>query len=421
MSKVRIPANEQAMRDLQAAGYTLIKQKRLQGASGALISDLVAWGGGADGEFAPRVSVEVKPMVSAAGQGYSMMLARLNASSASLGTTVNLVFADGEWFEADPGFMSLKPIDGPPECIAREGVVRDATVLTRLLEGRFWRCADEMRGSSDPGSIDTLFQVLNGVERNSDGLLRGLAPGVLAPPEKFVRALLATATRGRHSRIESVTPPLLSDLMAQIAAPKVGDVVFDAFAGSGNLLFSAAAQQARPDEDVVLSGWEINSSARELSERLANLLGLHVTIDLVDSSRSNWPSCDVLLSVPPFGMRLEEPAEMPFGTAKDIDVASIGWAANALRPNGRAVLLTTRGWTFRSGSASRLRSWLSETVQITGLIGLPSVSPLTNIPLLLIVIDKTVLGETVVADLGDDWVEQLTPGTGLFEALKRNR
>ena len=125
------------------------------------------------------------------------------------------------------------------------------------------------------------------------------------------------------------------------------------------------------------------------------------------------------MSSPPFGIRLSEPVSLEFGRARDADVASIAWAAKALAPGGRAVLLTPRGWTFRSGASAQLRAWLAENYRVTGLIGLPAVSRLTGMPLLLLVLDALPTSQTVVADLSDDWKEQLAPGSELASLLAR--
>lgn len=411
-----VPRHEQAYRDLQEAGYPLIeREKRHTSGLRPLISDLIAWGGGLDGEFRPQVSVEVKSGA-ATGGGLSMALAQLSAIAASMGTAVNLVYNDGEWLQADAGFMSLTPVDGPPECTVSEGVVRDASVLRQLLDARVWRMADQLRGRSLSVASEALLNVLDEFERDSSGMVRGVAPGVLAPPELLVHTWLDAASSTRDFLAESATSTDVSNVMASVAGARPGDRVFDPFAGFGGALL---AVHESVDGDVALRGNDINPSAHRVASRLMSLLALDASMENVNSCSTDWPESDVIVSAPPFGLRLSEPVTLDFGRVRDGDVASVYWAAKALAPGGRAVLLTSRGWTFRSGTSAHLREWLAENYRVTGLVGLPALSPLTGIPLLLLVIDALPPAQTVVADLAGDWKEHLAPGSELASLLAR--
>jgi len=412
-----VPPQERAFRGLQEAGYPLIeRQKRHVGTPGPLISDLIAWGGGMDGEFRPQVSVEVKSAGAADPGGLSMALAQLSASAASMGTAVNLVYNDGEWLQADAGFLSLTPIEGPPECTGAEGVVRDWSVMRQLLDARLWRIADQMRGQSTAVASEALLGVLDVFERDSSGMVRGLAPGVLAPPDLLVRTWLAAASSARDFLAESITSIDVSYALASVAEVRPGDRVFDPFAGFGGTLLSV---RGIVDGDVSLRGNDINPSAFRVASRLTSLLALDASFERVDSFSTVWPQSDVIVSTPPFGLRLNQPVTLEFGRVRDGDAASIALAAKALSPGGRAVLLTTRGWTFRSGTSAEMRSWLADNYRVSGLVGLPPVSSLTGLPLLLVVIDALPPAQTVVADLADDWKEQITPGSELASLLAR--
>lgn len=97
-------------------------------------------------------------------------------------------------------------------------------------------------------------------------------------------------------------------------------------------------------------------------------------------------------------------------------------AAQALKPNGRAVLLTSRSWTYREGDASRLRSYLSERYRVVALIGLPAtLSQFSSLPLLMTVIDLSDNGPTLVGDLGDDWLEELSDGGAVWSDIDEVR
>jgi len=418
----------QAVKALRDAGYSFVeREKRLQGSGQNRVCDLVAWGAGLDGEFKPQVSVEIKSRRSAEAAGLAMALAQLSAYAANLGTPVNLVYIDGEWLQADAGFMSLTPIDGPPECPAAEGIVRNPEVLRQLLNSRVWDMASEARHKSHLIEGEALRVILDEIQLDDDGFIRGLKTGVLTSPELFIRTWLTaagdsrdfTAAGDRHYFMrESVTASEVTSAMVQIAEPQAGDVVFDPFAGFGGLLLAAATYPSAI-QGIDISGNDINPTAHAIAQRLLNLLGHGGEVRWEDSTVKPWPQADIVMSTPPIGIKLNEATQLPFGQVRDMDVAAIAWAAEALKPGGRAVLLTSRGWTFRSGDAARLRSWLAENYHVAALIGLPSVSRLTTMPMLLTVIDKLPSSESIIADLTDDWQMQLAPSSELTRLLKR--
>jgi hypothetical protein len=409
-----------AQSDLQNAGYPVVeREKRAQGRTSSTVGDLIAWGAGLDGEFRPQVSVEVKSGNASGHGSLSLALAHLSANAAAFGTATNLVYNDGEWLQADPGFVSLSPVDGPPECQFSEGVVRDPDLLRQLLEARVWRNADSRRGSSFGPFREALVDVLSDLSRDGQGLVQGISPGVSAPADLVVQTWLRAAQATRDVHIgESITPLEVCEVMATIAEVRPKEIVFDPFAGFGGLL--ASVQLTSNGDAGQLLGYDINRTAHEVASKLLSLLDCKDDLSCVDSRTQQWPKSNVIISAPPFGLRLEEATELPFGRAREVDVAAIAWAAQALKPGGRAVLLTSRGWTFRSSSSAALRSWLANNYRVTALVGLPAVSPITQIPLMLVVIDNTPPTTTVVADLSDDWFEQLAAGTELSQSLGRN-
>ncbi len=409
----------QAVKELRNAGYPFVeREKSIQGTTQHRVCDLIAWGGGLDGEFKPQVSVEIKSSRSAEAGGLAMALAQLSATAANLGTPVNLVYIDGEWLQADAGFMSLTPIDGPPECPAAEGIVRNPDVLRQLLNSRVWNMAQESRHKSQSPQDEALRAILDEIQLDDDGFIRGLATGVLTTPELFIRTWLTAAGDRHYFMRNSVTASEVSSAMVQIAEPRAGDVVFDPFAGFGGLLLAAATHPSAI-QGIEISGNDINPTAHAVAQRLLNLLGHGGEVRWEDSTVKPWPQADIVMSAPPIGIKLNEATQLPFGQVRDMDVAAIAWAAEALKPGGRAVLLTSRGWTFRSGDAARLRSWLAENYHVAALIGLPSVSRSTTIPTLLTVIDKLPSSESIIADLTDDWQMQLAPSSELTRLLKR--
>ena len=413
--------HQAALRDLQAAGYPLVEiEKRIRVGNSVKIADLVAWGADFDQEFKPQVCVEVKSRKSD-GDSLSKTLAQLSGIAAHLGTNVNLLFSDGEWLQADAGFMAFTPVDGPPQCPNSEGIIRDAHVFRQLLESQMWKKADSLRGQFEMARIADrmLLDVLEACEVNDSGMVSGVGAGVSVPAELFADMWFDSAATSKFSLGESITLRPLNETMASIASARQGELVFDPFVGLGGSLIAVSG--STPSSNLKLTGYEINPTALQAAKKLIDILNVPARLSNTDSLRNPWPKTDVIISAIPPGLRLSEAVELPFGSTREADIASIYWAAEALNPGGRAVLLTSRGWTGRSGSAAKLRKWLTENIRITALIGLPSVSKLTAIPFLLVVIDKVPSGDTVIADLSEDWYTQLWPETDLWNQIARTR
>ena len=412
--------HEAALRDLRAAGYLLVeREKRIGAGNRSKFADLVAWGADFEGEFKPLVCVEIKSGTSAGKDTPDTTLWQLSELAADLGTTANLLYSDGKWLQADAGFMGFTPVDGPPQCPEPEGIVRDGDLLRQLLESQIWKRASLLRGKYDMATIAdrTLLEVLEEIEVTDSGLVRQVTLGVSAPARLFVETWLDLAGAKRFSVGEYVAHPDLSKTMASIASVLSSESVFDPFVGLGTSLIATC--KPTPSANPSLLGYETNTSILQTAKRLMELLSVPANLSKTDSCTQPWPKTDVIVSVLPLGLRLPEPVELPFGPTREADVASIYWAAEALNPGGRAVLLTSRGWTGRTGSSARLRQWLTENIRVTALIGLPALNKATALQSLLVVIDKTPQGDTVIADLGEDWLNQLSPDTDLWNQIAR--
>jgi type I restriction-modification system DNA methylase subunit len=92
-------------------------------------------------------------------------------------------------------------------------------------------------------------------------------------------------------------------------------------------------------------------------------------------------------------------------------------ALRALRSKGRAVLHLPLSWASRGGINQRYRDHLLDAANVVALIGLPPGSYVgAMVPSLLLVIDKTAgTRETFVAQLAEDWPNQLNEGGAALE------
>ena len=105
--------------------------------------------------------------------------------------------------------------------------------------------------------------------------------------------------------------------------------------------------------------------------------------------------------------------------ARELEVAAIDLSLRKLGPGGRAVFLLPNAITFKQTLES-YRQYLAHEFRVAALIGLPSGAlEGTNIRAVLLVVDRAEPGETFVAQLGEDWVAQLSDtGAAMTAALE---
>jgi len=196
-------------------------------------------------------------------------------------------------------------------------------------------------------------------------------------------------------------------------------VIWDPFAGhGGNLLAGFRAAKANGSA-VKLAGFEINQAVAKNANKLLSLTGIPAEIVVEDALHSQHVQAETILSVPPLGMRLHKPYETKFGTTNEGDIAVLVEICKSLKPGGRAVILTTRGWTARGNASAKLREWLSQNFHVVALIGLPPVLSGASLAPLLVVIDNKEPGPTLIADLGSDWIDQLSPNSEIQTSIQQ--
>ena len=152
----------------------------------------------------------------------------------------------------------------------------------------------------------------------------------------------------------------LSEALAQFA--DVGSI-YDPAVGSGRLLRRAAKRVDASE----LYGQDINSATAKVARSLAQLEGIDVTIREGDSLRDckfTGLQVDAVLSVPPFGTKLNEPLlEDPrwrYGVPqRDAFWAFAQDALHHLKPGGVAVLATSLSTLFGPGEHERFRERLT--------------------------------------------------------------
>lgn len=406
-----------AAEDLTSAGYPHVEVEPGWARSLGVRPDVVAWGPDEFGEFTPQVTVEVRRTDTPADR--SIGLAKLSTVASSLGTPINLLLLGQQWLLADAGFVKTDPIPRVPN--ARPGVARvtDPALVGRLLAGQVWKTLDGERGRS-PMTWDLVLDAFLQARNESVHGRGSLIPGVEIPYDVLLRAWADFAMNASPREAgEFLTPKSLGQVMARLAGPYPDDgLVIDPFAGHATGLAYAAEQARNEGVSVRVWGQDLNVRVAKTAQMLAKGLTLRGEIQPGDSFQTPLPKADVVVSAPPWGLRLHSPVMTPFGPVTGGDAATLSVCVEALKPGGRAVLYASRSWTWQSGQgAAALRQWLAAERHVVALIAVPSLPGPTRVPGLIAVIDHAEPGPTVVANLGDDWEQQLAPHSTLVQEL----
>lgn len=223
---------------------------------------------------------------------------------------------------------------------------------------------------------------------------------------------------------EFSTPPSIAELMAAIAAPKLGERIYDPCFGAANGLVACVErlrQEAKfhtpKDWERVqresLFGVELNAGMHLIGAVRLMLAGIHSPALLAGDAlarevgRGPREGFDCIVAVPPWGRgpkdlryRLER-LPFPKASLEELFIQHIG---ASLRPGGRAVVAVPDGVLFRGGVTESLRRWLVEEYCVRLVVQLPrgSFQPYTNVATSLLVFERQPASSSIrVVDLRD--------------------
>lgn len=409
---------------LQDAGYMAIEQDAVLPGVNHRRADMVAWGTRADGSYGPVVAVEIKQSGSRSAIEDSfdqhIAIAQIGVVAGALGTEINLLVLDDEWFLVDGGMMSATPIAGPPVARNESALLEEQPLIDRFVSSEVFQRAQAIRGVERDPATAGIMSLIDEVSAQTSGNIELPSRRVRIPRASFAAACIQISGRGSRSAPEFATRRDVTDAMLRLAGPlPENSTFFDPFAGRGGLLLTAASQASVSEGAVKCVGFEVNPEVAVLARKTLDLCGWNIDIQERDSLANPLPKVETIVTTPPFGMRMSVPVETAFGLVTDGDVAILARIVDALQPGGRAVVLTTRGWTAKSGSSQLLREWLSQNIRVTALIGVPTLTDGTSVPQLLVVLDRLTPSDTLVADLGADWATELASGASLLGVIPR--
>jgi SAM-dependent methyltransferase len=403
---------------LRDAGYSTVQMEpRVPGLS-SVRPDVLAWASDADGVLVPWAVVEVKRGPAARPE---VALGQLATVRDQLGTIDHYAVVNGEWFRADRSLRRVEPVLGPQRPpYGSRGSVKDVPLATALVSERLWGDA-RRRGHAE--ADDRLELFMDAVRELRNGLLV-TRPGEKIPADNEVlwragrRALTSFAARDMKAG-PHLSHPVIARAVAQLAGDHLSGLVLDPFCGAGEFLWAAVDRAEELGRRVSLMGRDISEQMVEIAFALASVAPVSTQIDRGDAYTSDFPRVGLVLTAPPLRPRLDSPAQLQDGIqTRDGEVAAIDVAVRTLLPGGRAVLQISAGPTFRP-DAEHYRRYLAERYRVGALIGCPSGSiPGTGRGAVLMVIDKSSPTETFVAQLGEDWEQQLSSdGTAMRAAL----
>ena len=400
------------MTQLHDAGYALVLDE--QQANGRRF-DFVAYAPDRAGRLKPHAVVEVKAVKRAVLR--EQALDTLAYARELLGTERHYYVEGDQWFLADAGLRQFTPIARPELVDSRNGIVADDSLLDQLLSRTLWRMADADRDRRADGLAQALLLTLGRLERT--GVMHLSNQDIIADRNQLWHAAnrLTRRVLETSGHADLFTPQQITDVMVRMLGEPHGAVV-DPFCGTG-LLLAEVAEHAEVI-DAEFYGQDINPFVVDIAEVLASLALAPMSVERRDSLAGPVRSANLIISAPPWGLRLDERYELlSVDSTTDGDLAVIDACLRALTPGGRAVILLPRGWTFRSGVAQRYRAWLGRHSRVAALVGLPAGAlTMVHIPVLVLVLENKGPSTTFVAELEADWQEQLSADGTTMRALR---
>lgn len=407
-------------KDLLAAGYPLVlTEMRLPTTRKVQRLDVVAFAADSTDALQPSVVVEIKQRTVDDPQ---RVLDQLALARDVLGTRRHYLVTPDGWLEADGGLRRLQQVDGPAEPERLGGELRDISTAELLAQQYLWAESRHRNEAAPDAALRAVRNMLIHFAGPAAVLADQTVPMSPATRWYAVRDVVRRyLVRDRYLQ-PLLSQPALARPLAQLLGNVVPARVEDPFAGLGAFLWAVADRAMEADTVVHLSGTDLNANVVELASAVGALCPMPLLFRVGDSFRAkDSEPVDAVVTQPPLGLRLPDPFQLSSGeSTRDGELAAIDVALSRLKPGGRAVLHISRAWTWRGGDAARYRAYLAAKWRVAALIGLPAgVYAGTSIPSTILVVDRAKPGDTFVAHLEANWVEELASGgTVLTECLE---
>jgi hypothetical protein len=409
---------DQTVQALVELGYSVDSQTWMSRGNQGRVN-IFGWGAGSQGNIVPLVAVEVLEIVTP--QNIELALQQLSSAQTMMDTRNSFIFNGQTWWRVSEDFRTVEEGPQPNAVKALTKKITDPIAIGPMIKPELWKAMDATRGqlSVQEGIIAAIQTVLDNSANLGDAIALSGNASMPLDRQSFVKALQQILVQMSGKDAQFTTPPEVVDFLFNLVGNLSGVKAFyDPFAGSGSNTREAWIRFGLTSEEKIqITGREINSSVVELAEVLNSASKSHVTMELGNSFMLPSVSADLVVTVPPLGMRLNEPIETPFGSTKNGDIAAIALAVSSLKPNGVAAMISPPGWTW-SKEGQALRDWLSQNYHVIALLSLPPVlNKVTAISPVALVVRNSVPGETVVGTLKEDWLNQSSEDQELKRAV----
>ena len=409
---------DQTVQALVELGYSVDSQTWMSRGNQGRVN-IFGWGAGSQGNIVPLVAVEVLETVTP--QNIELALQQLSSAKTMMDTRNSFIFNGQTWWRVSEDFRSVEEGPQPNAVKALTKKITDPIAIGPMIKPELWKAMDATRGqlSVQEGIIAAIQTVLDNSANLGDAIALSGNASMPLDRQAFVKALQQILVQMSGKDAQFSTPPEVVDFLFNLVGNLSGVKAFyDPFAGSGSNTREAWIRFGLiSEEKIQITGREINSSVVELAEVLNSASKSHVTMELGNSFMLPSVSADLVITVPPLGMRLNEPIETPFGSTKNGDIAAIALAVSSLKPNGVAAMISPPGWTW-SKEGQALRDWLSQNYHVIALLGLPPVlNKFTAISPVALVVRNSAPGKTVVGTLREDWLTQSSEDQELKRAV----
>ena len=409
---------DQTVQALVELGYSVDSQTWMSRGNQGRVN-IFGWGAGSQGNIVPLVAVEVLETVTP--QNIELALQQLSSAQTMMDIRNSFIFNGQTWWRVSEDFRSVEEGPQPNAVKALTKKITDPVAIGPMIKPELWKAMDATRGqlSVQEGIIAAIQTVLGNSANLGDAIALSGNANMPLDRQAFVKALQQILVQMSGKDAQFSTPPEVVDFLFNLVGNLSGVKAFyDPFAGSGSNTREAWIRFGLTSEEKIqITGREINSSVEELAELLNSASKSHVMMELGNSFMLPSVSADLVVTVPPLGMRLNEPIETPFGSTKNGDIAAIALAVSSLKPNGVAAMISPPGWTW-SKEGQALRDWLSQNYHVIALLGLPPVlNKVTAISPVALVVRNSVPGQTVVGTLKEDWLTQSSDDQELKRAV----
>jgi hypothetical protein len=409
---------DQTVQALVELGYSVDSQTWMSRGNQGRVN-IFGWGAGSQGNIVPLVAVEVLETVTP--QNIELALQQLSSAQTMMDIRNSFIFNGQTWWRVSEDFRSVEEGPQPNAVKALTKKITDPVAIGPMIKPEIWKAMDATRGqlSVQEGIIAAIQTVLGNSANLGDAIALSGNANMPLDRQAFVKALQQILVQMSGKDAQFSTPPEVVDFLFNLVGNLSGVKAFyDPFAGSGSNTREAWIRFGLTSEEKIqITGREINSSVEELAELLNSASKSHVMMELGNSFMLPRVSADLVVTIPPLGMRLSEPIETPFGSTKNGDIAAIALAVSSLKPNGVAAMISPPGWTW-SKEGQALRDWLSQNYHVIALLGLPPVlNKVTAISPVALVVRNSVPGQTVVGTLKEDWLTQSSDDQELKRAV----